>query len=145
MKVKAIMIAAGAGAVAILAAILFLVSAAAADTSAAAGNSVAQRMPIASGQADMPADCPIWNDAGSAPAAGMHEQCQQYMSDSGIGHMPGMMNMMGNRGMNAMCGTSGVMGEAADDDDMSCPMMGAAEPGGDRTGMGVCHQTDTDN
>lgn len=146
MREKAIMISATAGAVAILAAALFLVSAAAADSDTAAGNAVSQRMPMTSAQAEMPADCPMWNDSGSADMAGMYEQCQKYMSDSGMGHMMGMMNMMGKSGMNmnGMCGMSGMTASAADES-ASCPMMGAAEPSGDQTGTGVCYQTDTDN
>lgn len=142
MRVRAIAITASAGAVAILAAALFLVSAVAADAGTA-GNAASQQMPMASDQADMPADCPMWNESGSADTAGMYQQCQSYMSESGMGHMMDMMSMMSNDGMCSMRGGTGTMAGAAGEE-TSCPVSGA-EPSGDRTGMGVCHQTEAES
>lgn len=144
MNAKALIVPAAGGAAALIAAALFLLPAAAADTSAANGGATAQPAPVDEGPAGMPADCPMWDDSESAAAAGMYEQCRSIMSDSGMGHMMGMMRMMGAGGMH-MDGSCGMAEQAAGTDAATwCPLAGA-EPDASQAVMGACHAAETDN
>lgn len=145
MSFKALILSATAGAVALVAAVLFFLPAAAADTSAADGGATTQPASADEGIATMPADCPMWDETESADAVGMHEQCRTCMSDSGMGQMMGMKRMMGSGGMH-MNGSGGMAGQAAeaDDDATWCPLA-EAEPGAGQAVMGGCYPTETDN